>query len=191
MHDDNDDDHYFRHRHHQDDDDDRSDEDDAGRSTSSGRRRSRHVTIDARTGGGRTARVNFSSGATANGRRRTALDGSPLSWYERLMPECVLNVTAPLTGYETQLDSRESSELDEHELELLERQRLKRNRKIRRRLLTIMLVASIATTFFVMRGRGMLRGAGGRAGGVKAALGEFTHRIEDGFGKKLHDTLGK
>lgn len=97
------------------------------------------------------------------------------------MPECILNMSSPITGYEGRLDS----DVDDEEYEILERQRLKRNRRVRRRLLTLMLIATAASVFFYTRGR-MFRKVG-----VKAAMSSMKHRIEDGLAKSIQETMGK
>lgn len=148
------------------------------RSSNTTTTRQRQVNIRA---GGRTARLNVSTQVDS----RTALDGSQLNWYERLMPECILNMTAPLTGYEVELVEAHRRDLDDEQLEHLELLRFERNRKVRRRLLTLMLVAGAISVAFYMRGRVI------RKTGVRAALGEMKHRIEDGLSKTLHDTMGK
>lgn len=102
-------------------------------------------------------------------------------------------MTAPITGYETALDEIED-ELNDEELELLERQRFRRNRRIRRRLLAIVLVASLASAYFIYRGRAPSPGLLGmrRAPqGVRETIGEMAHRFEDGLSKTIHDTMGK
>lgn len=97
------------------------------------------------------------------------------------MPECLLSMSAPITGYETRLDS----DVEDDEFELLERQRLKRNRRVRRRLLTLILVAAVAAGLMYSRGRMM------RRTGIKAAASTLKNRIEDGLSKAVHDTMGK
>lgn len=145
-----------------------------------------------------------------NCRRR--IEQEPLSWYERLMPECLLSITAPITGYSGQSfhemsysssanSSRNSANrYSQQELAELERQRLRRNRRIRRRLLAIFLAASLASAYFIYRGRGTITGgglfggfrrSGGPISGVRQTIGEMAHRFEDGLSKTYHDTLGK
>ena len=104
-----------------------------------------------------------------------------LSWYERLMPEFVLNMTAPITGYESRLES----DIEDEEYEILERERLRRNRRVRRRLLTLVLLATAASVFMYTRGRI------GQRVGVKAAVSSMKHRLEEGLAKSIHDTMGK
>lgn len=118
----------------------------------------------------RPARVSFGPRGTCE-----------LAWYERLMPDFFLNMTAPLTGYEPILDS----DVEDEEYEILERQRLKRNRRIRRRLITMMLLAGAAGLFMYYRGRVL------RRVGVRAAMCTMKHRIEDGLAKSIHETMGK
>jgi len=107
------------------------------------------------------------------------------------MPEFLLRMTSPLTGYETALDHIEE-ELNDEELELLERQRFRRNRRIRRRVLTVCLVAGLASAYFIYRGRGS-NGSflGFRRSPVRGTIGEMAHRVEEGLSKTIHDTMGK
>lgn len=144
------------------------------RSRSARGRRSR-MQADIETNNGRTRRTATLSTTEAN----TNPDG--LSWYERLLPEFLLSLSAPITGYEDRLDS----DIDDEEYEILERQRLKRNKRIRRRLFTVMLIATAAGAFIYTRGR-MFRKVG-----VKAAMSTMKHRLEDGFAKSIQETMGK
>lgn len=100
-----------------------------------------------------------------------------LAWYERLIPDFFLNMTAPVTGYENRLES----DVEEDEYEILERQRLKRNRRIRRRLFALVAVAAAATAFFYYRGKLP------KKSGVQAAMSSMAHRLESGISKKMHD----
>lgn len=158
---------------HHDDSSDRSDNDDLPRLAAqvTNRRQRRQVGIDTRSAKGSQTRVSV-TGA----RSRAALAGPQLSWYERLMPEFLLNMTAPLTGYESRLDS----DIDDDDYEILERQRLRRNRRIRRRMLVLALVATVASVALAMRGKFV------RKTGVKAVIGEMKHRLEDGLSKTIH-----
>lgn len=97
-----------------------------------------------------------------------------LNWYERLLPECLLNITAPITGYEARLDS----DIDEDEYDILERNRLKRNKRIRRRLMTVMLGAIAGAAFLAYKGNFRPK-----TGGVKAAVDSVKHGIQ----KSIHD----
>jgi len=97
------------------------------------------------------------------------------------MPEFVLNMTAPITGYESRLES----DIEDEEYEILERERLRRNRRVRRRLLTLVLLATAASVFMYTRGRI------GQRVGVKAAVSSMKHRLEEGLAKSIHDTMGK
>lgn len=99
------------------------------------------------------------------------------------MPEFILNLSAPITGYENRLDS----DVEDEDYEILERQRLKRNRRIRRRLLTVMLVATTVGVFMYTRGR-MFRA--GRMG-IKGAVNTMKHRLEGGLAKTVAETMGK
>lgn len=108
--------------------------------------------------------------------------GQPLAWYERLLPECVLAMSSPITGYETRLDS----DVDQQEYEILERERLRRNRRIRRRLATLLLVAGAASAVMYLANGRLFRRAG-----VRAGVSTFKHRLEDGLSRTIHDTLGK
>lgn len=105
-----------------------------------------------------------------------------LSWYERLMPECFLTMTSPITGYESRLDSDVE---DDDEYEILERQRLKRNKRVRRRLLTLVLLAAAASAFMYSQGRLF------RKVGVRATMSGLKHRLEDGLSKSIQETMGK
>lgn len=119
--------------------------------------------------------------AVATYRRDSNGNPADLAWYDRLMPDFVLNMTAPLTGYESRLDS----DVDDDEYDILERQRLKRNRRIRRRLLTLVLLATAGAVFMYTRGKVM------RKVGVKVAVSNMKHRIEDGLAKSIQETMGK
>lgn len=130
---------------------------------------------DVETSNGQTGRSASLSATETN------TNPDNLSWYERLLPECFLNLSAPITGYEDRLES----DIDDEEYEILERQRLKRNKRIRRRLLTVMLIATAAGVFMYTRGR-MFRKVG-----VKAAMNTMKHRLEDGFAKSIQETMGK
>lgn len=113
--------------------------------------------------------------------RRSNNNCQQLNWYERLMPECVLSMTAPITGYENRLDS----DVEEDEYEILERQRIKRNRKVRRRLLTLVLIAAAASAFMYSQGRLF------RRVGVRATMTGLQNRLEHGLSKSIQDTMGK
>lgn len=150
----------------------------------------RQVSISAdsqQAGVGRSSRAarrldgSWAAVALRSAARRGA---DELSWYERLLPECLLSLTAPLTGYERQSDM---GHLNERECAILERERLRRNRRVRRRLVLILAVASIASAYFFYRGRVPMR----RPQGVRGTINEVAHRIEDGLSKTFHDTVGK
>lgn len=129
-----------------------------------------------RGGSGRTrygASVTLQSGESA--------DSTRLTWYDRMMPDFLLNLTAPITGYESRLDS----DIDDEEYEILERQRLKRNRRVRRRLLALILIATATTAFLYSRGRIF------RRAGVKAAASTLKQRIEGGLARSIQETMGK
>lgn len=114
-----------------------------------------------------------------NGRRNNNNNlTTGLCWYERLMPEFLLNMTSPITGYENSIDS----DVEDDEYEILERQRVKRNRRIRRRLAGLLLVAAAATAFVYARGRM------GRRLGVQAAVNTMAGKIENGI-SKIQDRL--
>lgn len=146
-----------------------------------------------------TVQVERSGQASAAERRAAAARDLGLTWYERLMPECLLGLTAPITGYESDAAAalrRARPRASQLELDLLERQRLSRNRRIRRRLVALLLVASLASAFFVYRGRasqpgGGLFGARRAPQGVRQVVGEMAHRFEDGLSRTIHDTMGK
>lgn len=120
-------------------------------------------------------------GSVATYRRSSSGNPSDLAWYDHLMPDFLLNMTAPLTGYESRLDS----DVEDDEYDILERQRLKRNRRIRRRLLTLLFLASAGAVFMYTRGKIM------RKVGVKVAVSNMKHRIEDGLAKSIQETMGK
>lgn len=124
-----------------------------------------------------TTRQRISQAVIGRGRRLA----NELTWFERMMPECILTMTAPLTGYESRLDS----DVEDDEYEILERHRLKSNRRVRRRLLTLMLLAGAAGFFMYYRGRMV------RKMGVKAAVSSMKHRLEDGLAKSIQETMGK
>lgn len=108
--------------------------------------------------------------------------GQRLAWYERLLPECVLAMSSPLTGYETALEP----DVADEEYEILERERVRRNRRIRKRLLTLLFMAGAATAFvYVANGRLFRKVA------VKASVNTIKHRFEDGLVRTIHDTMGK
>jgi hypothetical protein len=136
----------------------------------------RHVSISTRSQNG--------AGRSTTQRQVTVTsDGChspPLTWYERMMPECLLTLTAPITGYEHQLETR--PDMDPIECEILERERIRRNRRIRRRVLTIVVAASLASAYFIWRGR-----IPGRRPGVRGAITS----VADGLSKSIHDTMGK
>lgn len=116
--------------------------------------------------------------STNVGRNNSRRYGRDVAWYERFLPEFVLNVTAPLTGYENQLDSDIEDEIDnQHEFELLERQRLRRNGRIRRRLAGFLLVAAAASALIYARGRIT------RRLGVHAAVSSVAGKIENGINR--------
>lgn len=106
-----------------------------------------------------------------------------LSWYERIMPNFMLNMTAPLTGYENEVADSDVDEDEEYAI--LDRSRIKRNRRIRRRLVTFMLLAAAASLFMYTRGR-LLKKVG-----VRAAVCSMKQRIEDGLSKTVQETMGK
>lgn len=106
--------------------------------------------------------------------------GNQLSWYERMMPECLLTMTSPITGYEARLDS----DVDESEYDILERQRQKRNKRVRRRLITLILIAAAASAFAYSQGHLF------RRMGVRATMTDLTHRLETGLAKSVKK-LGK
>lgn len=107
----------------------------------------------------------------------TRRNSDGLRWYDRLIPEFMLNMTAPITGYERQV---ESDYEDDDEFEILERQRLRRNRRIRRRLLALVIAAAAATAFFYSKGKLP------KKNGVQAAVSSVAQRIEDGISKKIN-----
>lgn len=106
-----------------------------------------------------------------------------LTWYERLMPSFMLNMTAPLTGYENEVSHSDIE--DDEEYAVLDRSRIKRNRRIRRRLVTIMFLAAAASLLIYTRGRVL------KKVGVKAAVTSMKQRIEDGLAKTVQETMGK
>lgn len=166
--------------------DEDEDEVDLRNSTSSSARRQRGATSAAPRANNNTTMTatldrNQGGGAVVSTYQRYPSDPTELAWYDRLMPDFVLNMTAPLTGYESRLDS----DIDDDEYEILERQRLKRNRRIRRRLLTLVLLASAGALFMYSRGKLM------RKGSVKAAVSTMKHRLEDGLAKSIQETMGK
>lgn len=144
------------------------------RSRSTRGRRSR-MQADIETNNGQVRHITATSSSS------NRMNSSDLSWYERLLPEFLLNLSAPITGYEDRLDL----DTDEEDFEILERQRLKRNKRIRRRLLTVMLIATAAGVFMYTKGR-MFRKVG-----VKAAMNTMKHRIEGGLAKSIQETMGK
>lgn len=103
-------------------------------------------------------------------------ESEDMTWYERLIPEFFLNLTAPVTGYENSLEP----DIEDHEYEILERQRLRRNRRIRRRLFAVFVIVAAASAYMYSKGRLPKRG------GVQAAMSSVAHRIED-VSKKFHD----
>lgn len=106
-----------------------------------------------------------------------------MSWYERLMPEFLLSLTSPITGYESRLDSDVEDEIeDERDYEILETQRLRRNRGIRRRLAGFLLIAAAASAFMYTRGRLS------RRMGVHAAVSSVAGKIESGI-NRIQDRL--
>lgn len=141
----------------------------------SGRGRRSRMQADIETSNGQVRHI----AATSSSSNR--MNSSDLSWYERLLPEFLLNLSAPITGYEDRLDL----DTNEEDFEILERQRLKRNKRIRRRLLTVMLIATAAGVFMYTKGR-MFRKVG-----VKAAVNTMKHRIEGGLAKSIQETMGK
>lgn len=137
----------------------------------------------ARTNTSASATFDRNQGAATATYRRYSSPANPndLTWYDRLMPDFVLNMTAPLTGYESRLNL----DVEDEEYEILERERLRRNRRIRRRLLTLMFLATAGAVVMYTRGKLM------RKVGVKLAVNNMKHRIEDGLVKSIHETMGK
>lgn len=104
-------------------------------------------------------------------------------WYDRLLPDYVLELTSPLTGYEARVDP----DVGDEEYYILERERVRRNERIRRRLLTVMLVAAAAGAFYYARGR-WIRSC--RPTDVRNAMSSMARKIEDGLSKSMIDKMG-
>lgn len=104
-------------------------------------------------------------------------------WYDCLLPDCVLELTSPLTGYEARIDPG----VGDDEYDILERERLRRNIRIRRRLLTVMLVAAAAGAFYYARGR-WIRSY--RPTDVRTAMSSMARKLEDGLSKTMIDKMG-
>lgn len=147
-----------------------------GGNTSAGRHQ-RHRPQQQRTGGPRLISRSHEYVVSSSGNY-----GQRLAWYERILPECVLAMSSPITGYETRLEA----DVDDEEYAILERERIRRNRRIRRRIATLLLVAGAASAvMYLANGRLFRRAA------VKAGVNSFKHRLEDGLTRTIHDTLGK
>lgn len=123
---------------------------------------------------------NGSSRLVARREQRGSGNGG-LSWFEQLLPECLLNATAPITGYESRLES----DVEDDEYEILERQRMKRNKRVRRRLVAFILIGAAVSAFMYSQGRWFRRPS------VRATAMSGLQRLESGLSKSIKETIGK